>query len=140
MVARGLTVVRVHPNAKNPVGVNWGERSTRSPEVVSTWPADSNYGIMPRDGFVIIDLDAPKKAGDPTVRQTWDLLNPTKKLTVRTPSGGRHLIYRAPPGVQLENSIKRVPGVDVIAHGQKQAVGPGSVINGKPYEIICAAP
>jgi hypothetical protein len=139
MQSRGLSVVRVHPNSKQPVGENSGSKATTNPEVISTWPQDSNYGIMPRGRIVILDLDAPKGAGDPTVSETWRSLRPARTLTTKTPKGGRHLFYRLPQGVEpedIDNSIKRIPGVDVFAHGQKQVVGAGTTIDGKAYEIV----
>ena len=75
----------------------------------------------------------------------WDLIKslkipwePTRQ--VRTPSGGVHLYYKPPPGVFLKNSVGRLgPGVDIRAIGG-YVVGPGSVVDGRRYEVEVAGP
>jgi hypothetical protein len=58
-------------------------------------------------------------------------------LTVTTPHG-LHLYFRVPAGVVVPSSIGRWPGVDVRAPGRRLGgylVGPGSVVDGRPYTL-----
>jgi hypothetical protein len=49
---------------------------------------------------------------------------PTDTFTVLTPSGGRHLYYRAPTGIELRNTQGRLGWrIDTRAHGVVAAVG-----------------
>ncbi|MFG1892151.1 bifunctional DNA primase/polymerase [Micromonospora sp. NPDC049051] len=59
-------------------------------------------------------------------------------LTVATAHDGLHLYFRAPIGIVVPNSISRWPGIDVRAPGHRLGgylVGPGSVVDGRPYTI-----
>ncbi|MEU8528369.1 bifunctional DNA primase/polymerase [Streptomyces sp. NPDC048629] len=68
-------------------------------------------------------------------------------LTVATPSGGRHIYYRARSGWTVPSSscdrIRLGPGVDVRAPGRRlggYVDGPGSVVDGWRYEVAVDAP
>jgi hypothetical protein len=72
-----------------------------------------------------------ERAGHPV---PWDT------YTVRTPSGGTHLYFTAPPGVQLRNTGgDRGRGlgwkVDTRAWGG-HVVAAGSVMDGQPYDVV----
>jgi hypothetical protein len=57
---------------------------------------------------------------------------------VATAHNGLHLYFRAPADVVIPSSIGRWPGVDVRAPGHRLGgylVGPGSLIDGRPYTI-----
>jgi hypothetical protein len=61
-------------------------------------------------------------------------------MTVATPRGGRHLVFRAPPNVGVRNSAGTVGWcVDVRAAGG-YVLGVGSVIQGITYRLVSAAP
>ncbi len=84
------------------------------------------YGIGIACGpanLVVIDLDCAKgkqSSGAETLTQLENdhgqVLPPT--WTIATPSGGRHLYYRQPPGSHLGNTAGRLgPGIDTRGHG-----------------------
>ncbi|MFI9587814.1 bifunctional DNA primase/polymerase [Streptomyces sp. NPDC052236] len=71
-------------------------------------------------------------------------------LTVRTPSGGLHLYFRA-PGDCTVASVASVSGgrtalglgIDVRGPGRRSGgylIGPGSAVNGMPYAITRDVP
>jgi hypothetical protein len=68
-------------------------------------------------GFIVIDVDIKRGArGMEWLDSKSDKLPPTR--THRTLSGGLHLLFRAPDGVEIGNSASRVaPGVDVRGEG-----------------------
>lgn len=68
-------------------------------------------------GLVIIDVDVKNgAAGDAWLRANADSLPPTR--THKTRSGGLHLVFQAPAGIEIRNSAGRVaPGVDVRGQG-----------------------
>lgn len=159
--ARGWHVFPCVPNGKAPrEGLSWPSAATNDPEQVmrARWRNGENYAIATRpSGLVVIDLDRRKPGGDPFRRwpawrdepgitDGWDVLAALAGQcgaglpwthTVTTPSGGAHLYYLAPAGRPIPN---RCPGpmIDVKAAGGADGgyvVGPGSVIDGRSYEV-----
>ncbi len=72
-----------------------------------------------RSGFVVIDVDAkadPASDGRVWLDKSEASLPRTRRHATR--SGGRHLLFRVPDGVELRNTAGRIaPGVDVRAEG-----------------------
>jgi hypothetical protein len=68
-------------------------------------------------GLVVIDLDVRDEySGLAWLEENADALPPTRRH--RTRSGGLHLLFRAPIGVEIRNSASRIaPGVDVRGEG-----------------------
>lgn len=68
-------------------------------------------------GLIVVDVDI--KNGQPGMAwldENREALPETR--THRTQSGGLHLVFRAPPGIEIRNSASRVaPGVDVRGEG-----------------------
>jgi len=95
-----------------------------------------NVGVVTgkASDIVVIDID-PKHGGSfETVTELAGEKIATR--THRTRSGGQHLIFRYPSGVDhIGNSVGRLaPGVDVRADGG-YIVGPTSTIDGGLYEV-----
>lgn len=109
-------------------------------------------------GLLVVDLDVPKP-DDPPRPDAWNLPGiqdgldvfvavcehaghpvPWDTFTVRTPSGGTHLYFTAPPGMELRNTGgHRGRGlgwkVDTRAWGG-HVVAAGSVVDGHPYIVV----
>lgn len=113
---------------KHPVHAGWMQEATTTGW--EHWCEELpgyNIGVACGDGTVVVDID-PRNGGDASLDDwlTWndpDLLPET--LRIRTGGGGTHLIYRAPPGVEVRSS-KWLPGIDVQAQG-KLVVAAGSL-------------
>lgn len=77
-----------------------------------------------RSGLVVVDVDIKNGAkGDEWLQQHAGQLPPTR--THKTRSGGLHLLFRAPAGIEVRNSASRVaPGVDVRGEGGYVVVPP----------------
>jgi hypothetical protein len=142
----------IHPllvGAKEPRWRDWETRATRDPELIEqTWGrAPFNIGVAcGPSALVALDLDVPHEgevSGSPEIvdgmtmlaslatRTPGSVITPT--LTVRTPSGGRHLVYRAPAGSAVRNTARTLGFcLDTRAAGG-YVVGIGSVIDGVAY-------
>lgn len=142
----------------------WEQRATRDPaRIRAAWTHGAyNVGIATGpSGLCVIDLDTLKPGEDVPaglatdgVRGGEDMLAllaadageelPGDTLTVTTPSGGLHLYYRAPAGVELRNTggeQGRGLGwkIDTRAHGGYM-VAPGSSIDGRAYTVLHDSP
>jgi hypothetical protein len=156
MAARGWHVFPCAPGRKQPaLKTDWRDIATTDPRRIGSWRRriPFNIGVPCRpSGLVVLDLDMPghgirpADAGSATgARELGKLCRehderyPDATLTVRTPSGGLHLIFRA-QGKPVPNSAgKLAPRVDVRGDGG-YILGYGSFTRHGHYEIINALP
>jgi hypothetical protein len=165
---RGWPVIPLHPNAKRPAGhperacPRTGrcaaghrtpeQRATTDPDLIHTAWANHPYNVgiaTGPAGLLVVDLDVPKdkeQEGAPDGATSFKALceraGEPYPLTyeVRTPSGGRHLYFTAPPGMRLKCSVKRLaPRIDTRAWGG-YVVAAGSITPEGAYEVAKAAP
>lgn len=166
---RGWPVFPLRPGSKIPAGhpehrcprtsrcaeghLTPEQRATCDPGLIrAAWTARPyNIGLATGPaGLVVIDLDQPKKAksekGTPCGVATFKALceragQPVPHTrTIRTASGGRHLYFTAPPGVELRNTAGHLgPLIDTRAHGG-YVVAPGSTTPAGRYEVTDPAP
>jgi hypothetical protein len=155
--ARGWRVFPIGVGRKSPPAVkDWENRATTDPErITRAWStAPFNVGIACGPSkLVVIDLDKPKPGQEPppayrkpgindgadVLAMLCDALDQPFPATyaVRTASGGLHLYFTAPAGVPLHNTAKRLGWlIDTRANGG-YAVAAGSVVNRRPYEVLC---
>jgi hypothetical protein len=150
LAARGFAVFPLLPGTKIPaVRHDWEGAASADPvRIVDAWP-DRRCNVAIACGpsrLLVIDLDVAKSPADDfrhgvdSLRRTAGARDLPETLTVATPSGGRHLYYRAPPATRLRNSVARLgPLIDTRGVGG-YVVGPGSIINGRRYRIVREAP
>ncbi|MFE3180805.1 bifunctional DNA primase/polymerase [Streptomyces violascens] len=125
----------------------WGQRATTDPDRIQrAWACGAfNVGIATGPAnLVVVDLDVPKgtsSADTPCGVTCFSALceragQPLPHTyTVRTPSAGQHLYFRAPSGVRLANTAGMLaPLVDTRAWGG-YVVAPSSIVNGAAYEV-----
>lgn len=142
----------------------WEPRATTDPERIrAAWArAPYNVGLATGpSGLCVIDLDTvkpsetvPEHLAADGIRSGEDMLAllaleageelPGDTLTVGTVSGGLHLYYTAPAGVELrktEGERGRGLGwkIDTRAWGGYM-VAPGSIIDGRPYRYLHDGP
>jgi hypothetical protein len=151
--ARGMYVHPLLVGGKEPRWLDWEARATRDPELIRrTWGrAPFNIGVACGPSqLVAIDLDVPHEGDVPpsehagVVDGTGMLqvlaaqtsgAGVTPTLTVRTPSGGRHLVYRMPAGAVVRNTARTIGWcIDTRAAGG-YVVGIGSVVDGGTYTL-----
>ncbi|MEU6420238.1 bifunctional DNA primase/polymerase [Streptomyces spiralis] len=165
---RGWPVIPLHPGTKRPAGhperacPGTGrcagghrtpeQRATTDPELIQAAWANRPYNVgiaTGPAGLLVVDLDVPKpeeQEGAPDGATSFKALceraGQPFPLTyqVRTPSGGRHLYFTAPPGARLKCSVKRLaPHIDTRAWGG-YVVAPGSTTEEGVYEVAEVAP
>jgi hypothetical protein len=148
LAARGWALFPVLPGRKQPAIARWEQRATTDPERIMrffTTHPEHNAGIAcGPSGLYVIDCDTPK--GEPgDGRDGWAVLRELAAgrgglpdtWAVTTPSGGRHLYFRAPTGgAALGNTSKTFgPMLDTRGAGG-QVLAPGSRLPNGSYELL----
>ncbi len=161
---RGWYVHPLRPDDKAPLWGDWEHRATLDPDVIRSWPRrTTGFGVACGPSrLLVVDGDVPKPDTPPPpaegIRDGLDMLAYLAEqrgasiewgtFQVTTGRGGAHLYYQAPDGVELRNtaySPDRDPStylgwcVDTRANGGF-VVGPGSVVGGRRYVTLHAAP
>lgn len=154
----GLHVFPCVPRGKTPAVRDWEHVATRDAEAITAWWAHPgppwNIGAaVGRSGIVVIDLDDGhgEPAPEPFTGASGghDILAvlaaragesiPITR-TVATPSGGSHLYFRAPQGIQLRNTAAALGWrIDTRANGG-YVVAAGSVNEHGMYRITDTSP
>ncbi len=127
-LACGLSVVPVADRSKRPA-IAWRpfEEKAAARDVVVDWfqgpRAASGVGVITgkvSGNLFVVDVDVgPGKEGDDTLRAI-QMRHEDLPITaeVRTGGGGRHLYFRAPPGVLVKTGTDILgPGVDIRGEG-----------------------
>ncbi len=118
-VNHGFKVFAVQRDKTPFLGTNGHLDATDDPAAIAEMfdaHPEANVAIAcDASGLVCIDVD-PRNGGT----ETWKALkaklgNLPRTIWQRTPSGGFHLVYRAPSGVKLKGTAG--PGVDLKFHG-----------------------
>ncbi|MFJ7990357.1 bifunctional DNA primase/polymerase [Streptomyces sp. NPDC096351] len=149
--AYGLALFPLQPGGRRPAAEEWQATASADPTVLAAWPADANIGVAcRRSRLVVLDLDV-KHDDNGIDTLGWHLARRREPwpqtLTVATPSGGRHVYFRARAGWTVPSSsggrTRLGPGIDVRAPGRRfggYVVGPGSTVDTGHYEISVDAP
>lgn len=135
---KGFFVFPVLEGGKVPVIKTWQKEATLSRIQIAEWAErfpNANVGISTAD-LLVVDIDNKKgKSGDETILElALEGLTLPETYSVLTPSGGRHLYFRAPHAVKSGVNVLG-PGIDIRSAGGF-VVGAGSVIEGKSYEAL----
>jgi len=153
LARRGFCVFPCRPGEKRPAVPDWEHRACADPRRVARfWPSPRhNVGIACGPSrLVVLDLDChgelPQEwKAEPGISDGRDVLAALAEWAGQpwpvtywsaTPSGGWHLYFAAPEGSEIRNSAGLIgPQVDVRASGG-YVVGAGSIVDGKPYEVL----
>jgi hypothetical protein len=136
----GYVIFPIKPNEKHQPLVAWRDNSTCNLKVVRDWweafPSD-NIGInCEASGLLVVDLDsrdALARFNELWCRHEDHDVSQCGAPIIKTPSGGWHLYFNLPPGGHIRN--RQGGGIDIRANGG-MVLGPGSVIEGRTYELI----
>lgn len=160
LAERGFAVFPLRPGTKTPaVRRDWeGQATTDAARLREIVRPAANVGIACGPSrLLVLDLDVAKETAHPGEDSAADNDSAPRHgaealralaagrelpatLTVATPTGGRHLYYRAPHGFRLRNTVGRLgPLIDTRAEGG-YVVGPGSVVDGRCYRVTADLP
>lgn len=155
LTARGWALIPIRPGSKAPSVRRWEQHASTDPDRIAaffTRHPDHNAGIAcGPSGLLVIDCDQPKpdQPPDEHPRDGWAVLarlaHPHGGLpatwTVTTPSGGRHLYFRAPDPATasrsaLGNTARALgPLLDTRGRGG-QVLAPGSRLPHGGYQLL----
>jgi len=123
----GYRVFPCIPGAKAPATPHGSKDATTDPEQIEAWwerTPQANIG-MSTDGLLVVDVDGADNPWPADTKQTMELC---ACPISRTPSGGRHHVFKQPPGADLRNTAgKLAPKVDTRADGGYIVVPPSVV-------------
>jgi hypothetical protein len=150
LTERGFFVFPLRPGDKRPLPyfTQWEQRATRDPDRVCQWWLKAPYNIGVATGpsqLLVVDCDmAPgdRSAGWRQIGNEVAILGRQlpKTFSVRTPSGGLHLYFKAPRNVRLGNTASKLTKhVDTRGVGG-YVVGPGSVWSERFYMVVDSVP
>jgi hypothetical protein len=132
----GYPVFPCRPGLKTPITKHGLlDASTDHEQIERWWTAypDANVAIR-TDGLLVIDIDGTGEGwlGDQDDR--W--MDLAAALSSKTPRGGRHYLFRRPPGKTWRNTQSELgPKVDTRTDGG-YIVAPPSVFNGSGYSWL----
>lgn len=135
--ANNLRVIPIRPGGKYPPVPEWQNAATTDPNTIDHWWTTEypNHGVglamgPQPDGrnLIAVDIDEhkPEASGSDTLHQL-EALHSKLPDTVRaiTGSGGTHLIYCAPPTLDLRNTAGTIgPGIDIRGAGGQIVAAP----------------
>lgn len=136
LAARGFHVFPILPMAKTPRVKGWQQWATTDADKIrahwSTHPND-NVGISTSHNLLVVDIDVKegKDGYAALLRHELEGNELPDTFAQRTPSGGRHLVYRVDAPVRQGVDVLGV-GLDVRSKGG-YVVGAGSVVDAGAY-------
>ena len=141
---------------KHPRLSKWQLKATTDPETIKEWWErwpDANVGVVtgPESGLLVIDVDTETRAdADGNIQQTdgEDTLRVLEAkhgalpatVEVTTGSGGRHIYFAWPEGIEAGDRIRFAPALDARAggrdgHGGNLVAPPARHVSGGTYEF-----
>lgn len=147
-VAAGWAVVPNAPREKKPILTGWQKAPLRDAGQVREWwtrNPTANVGIATGEpsGFFVVDIDVSDgKAGRESLaglEREYGPLPATRRA--RTGSGGEHLLFSMPAGIDLRNTESTLgSSIDTRATGGQIVAAPSIHPSGGVYEWLNDAP
>ena len=125
---------------KKPLIKGWPQKATINPDKIrqwwNQWP-DANIGVLTgaKSGLIAIDLDTDKTTGETIGETTMAVLEfrhewLSSTVTAKTPSGGKHNLFKY-PGWKCPNTAKKIgDGIDSRGDGGYILVAPSRTADG----------
>ena len=148
----GARVAPVAPGLKVPALKAWQREASADPAMHTAWWDGSHQGhgvsiVTGRrttDGrcLFVVDIDTKGNGYDTLAELTAANGQLPDTLTTLTPSGGAHLFFVAPEGVEIRNdqSGKIGPGIDIRGEGGQVIAAPSVHPSGGHYEWELSSP
>lgn len=137
------------PATADKTAYHWKQLAEDPDTDTSIIPGTTAYGVVPREGYIVLDMDMPKTEEEDPGWQSLQLsvgrygsLNFPKTYLVQTPSGGIHAYYKLP--AELTGNVKNrvmVGGyhIDLRVDGKGYVIGAGSQTHAGTYSV-CDVP
>ena len=128
----GYPVFPCTPGGKTPLTPHgFQDATTDSVQIEAWWERHPKANVaMPTGGLLVVDVDGPDNPWPKDPAKVLDLSSGAVSLT---PRGGRHYIFRQPPGKEWGNTAGRIaPRVDTRANGGYILLPP-SIVDGAQY-------
>jgi predicted P-loop ATPase len=141
LASKGYPVFPLKPNSKEPSCANGFRDATTDPEQIKRWWSENpNYNIgISAPELLVVDVDDLEQFGAGTKQKLFGDFVPTELPVVWTAGGGYHYYMRVDPDWASEwgigNNVGLLPGIDLKGCNRGYLVGPGSVVDGRSYEL-----
>lgn len=140
---KGLKMIPVAPKSKRPILPDWVNASSLEEDTLREWfdHTENNIGIVTgkASGIIVIDIDSSDEIdGRQSLAEMEAKMGSflPETVTSRTQSGGLHLWFRYPNGVEtIRGKVGILPKVDTRADGNQVVVYPSIGEKGS-YEWI----
>lgn len=140
----GVPVFPCRPNSKAPATPHGFQDATTNTARLEAWwgvsdggetrPLNLAIATGRASGLWVVDLDGEEGLETlEALEAEHGPLPPT--VTVATPSGGQHLYFRLPEGVEVRSRARVLPGVDVRGDGG-YVLAPPSTVDGRHYRWL----
>ena len=152
LAGKGKPVFPCHSKDKKPLIKGGFTAATTNPDQLREWWAKWPGAMIglptgKESGFFVLDVDRPKKDGEPDglnsitelQKQHGSLEGFTRQ---RTPSGGVHYLFKWPADIIIKNSARKIaPGLDIRGAGGYIVIAPSySTQYNAAYEWECKTP
>jgi hypothetical protein len=146
----GLKLFPVSASDKKPLIKGWQHKATNDIDRIKAWMEtfpNMRLGAVVPDELMVLDIDKKNDVdGFASLAQLEDEHTKLPQtLSQETPSGGRHLFFRMPPGQVAGNSVSKLAdGLDVRANGgfvvcyrlERSSAGAVIAIQGAPDWLV----
>ena len=136
---RGWQVFPLIPGDKKPAVKGWPDKATTDEDQIRKWFTGTRHGVGiatgPASGLFVVDVDLKNgHRGDLSLDAMCEALGDLPDtLTQVTASGGKHLLFRYPPGRSLRNKADLYDGIDTRGAGGYIVAAPTTLKDGTCY-------
>lgn len=131
--ANGWPVFPCAPNSKAPLVKHGLHAASTDPDIIREWWSknpNAMIGVPTGDGIGlwVLDIDQSDTVDGGAVLADLESKNSKLPPTIisHTPTGGRHLLFKTQPGIEVRNRGRFAVGLDVRGNGG-YIVAPGSI-------------
>lgn len=137
LAEQGFRVFPLQPDSKVPKhGLPWKQAATTNAERIKSWWQENpnfNIGVATGAGTLVVDVDVKKGKPGLGSLAMLEMIDFPESYRVKTPSGGIHVYLKTDRPYGQRANLPDYPGIDIRCDGG-YVVGPGSTLEGKPYE------